>query len=45
MVSFDLKWLFTNVPLDHTNDIILRRINKKKKEIVTSITKNEMKEC
>ena len=38
MVSFDVKSLFTKKPLDHTIDIILRRINKKN-EIVTSITK------
>ena len=37
MVSFDVKSLFTKKPLDHTIDIILRRINKN--EIVTSITK------
>ena len=43
MVSYDVKSLFTNVPLDCTSDIILGRIYKKN-EIVTSITKNEMKE-
>ena len=31
------------MPLDRTIDIILRRIDKKN-EVVTSITKNEMKE-
>ena len=24
MVSFDVKFLFTNLPLDHTNDFILQ---------------------
>ena len=43
MVSTDVKSLFTIVLLHHTIDIIPRRINKKN-EIVTSITKNEMKE-
>ena len=43
MLSFYVKSLFTNVPLNRTIDIILKRIYKKN-EIVTSITKNEMKE-
>ena len=43
MVSFDVKSLFTNVPLNRTIDIILKRISEKN-EIVKSITKNEMKE-
>ena len=43
MVSFDVKSLFTNVPLDRTIDIILKKIYEKN-EIVTSITKNEIKE-
>ena len=43
MVSFDVKSLFTNVQLDRTIDIILKRIYEKN-EIVTSITKSEMKE-
>ena len=43
MLSFDVKSLFTNVPLNRTIDIILKRIYEKN-EIVTSITKNEMKE-
>ena len=43
MVSFDVKSFFTNVPLDRTTDTILERIYQKN-EIVTSITKNEMKE-
>ena len=43
MVSFDVKPLFTNVPLNRTIDIILKRIYEKN-EIVTSVSKNEMKE-
>ena len=43
MVSFDVKSLFTNVPLDRTIDIILKR-KCEKNEIVTLITKNEMEE-
>ena len=43
MVSFDVKPLFTNVPLNRTIDIILKRIYEKN-ETVTSITKNEMKD-
>ena len=43
MVSFDVKSLFTNVPLDRTIDIILRRIYDHK-ELEKSITKSEMKE-
>ena len=43
MVSFDVASLFTNVPLDTTNDIILKRIYDNN-EINTSITKKEMKE-
>ena len=43
MVSFDVKSLFTNVQLDRIIDIILKRIDEKN-EIVTSITKSEMKE-
>ena len=42
MVSFDVKSLFTNVPLDQTIDIILRIYHHK--ELDTSITKSEMKE-
>ena len=38
MVSFDVKSLFKNVPLNSTIDINLKRIYKKN-EIVTSITK------
>ena len=43
MVLFDVKSLFANVPLNRTIDIILKRMYKKN-EIVTAITKNEMKE-
>ena len=43
MVSFDVEWLFTNVPLNRTIDLILRRIYDHK-ELETSITKSEMKE-
>ena len=40
-VSFDVKSLFTNVPLDRTIDIVLERICERN-EIVTSITENAM---
>ena len=43
MVSFDVKSLFTNVPLDRTIDIILKRIYDHK-ELETPITRSEMKE-
>ena len=43
IVSFDVKSLFTNVPLDRTIDIVLRRIYDKH-ELQTSITRSEMKE-
>ena len=42
-VSFNVKSLFTNVPLETTIDIILRRINTNH-ELTTSLTKKEMKE-
>ena len=42
MVLFDVKSLFTNVPLNRTIDIILKRIYEKN-EIATSVTKNEMR--
>ena len=42
MVLFDVKSLFTNVPLNRTIDIILKRIYEKD-EIGSSITKNEIK--
>ena len=43
MVSFDVKSLFTNVPLETGIDIILRRIYTNH-ELTTSLTKKEMKE-
>ena len=43
LVSFDVKSLFTNVQLNRTTEIILKIIYEKN-EIITSITKNEMKE-
>ena len=42
MVSFDVKSLFANVPLDRTIDIVLRRIYDKH-ELQTSIARSEMK--
>ena len=43
MVSFDVVSLFTNVPLDKTIDIILRKIYTEKK-IKTKIPKDDMRE-
>ena len=43
MVSFDVKFLFTNLPLDHTIDFILQRIFDNQ-EIQTTMTKKELKE-
>ena len=43
MLSFDVKSLFTNVPLETTIDIILRRIYNNH-ELTTSSTKKQMKE-
>ena len=43
MVSFDVKLLFTNVPLETTIDIILRKIYTNH-ELATSLTKKEVKE-
>ena len=43
MVSFDVVSLFTNMPLEDTINMILRRIYEKK-EIVTDIPKCEMRE-
>ena len=43
MLLFDVKSLFTNVLLNQTIDIILRRIYDHK-ELETSITRCEMKE-
>ena len=42
MISFDVILLFTNVPIDATVDIILKRIHERK-EINTSFTKQELK--
>ena len=42
MVSFDVTSLFTNVPLDKTIAIILKRVYEKKE--ITTIPKREMKE-
>ena len=42
MVSFDMKSIFTNIPLDQTLDIILKRIYDHK-ELKTQITRCEMK--
>ena len=43
MVSFDMKSLFTNVPLDRTIDIILTRVCDRK-DLKTPITRCEIKE-
>ena len=43
LISFDVVSLFTNVPIDATIDIIIRRIYEFK-EIDTRSTKNEMRE-
>ena len=43
LVSFDVKSLFTNVPLDRTIDIILKRIYDKH-EITTNTGRKEMKD-
>ena len=43
VVSFDVKSLFTNVPLDRTIDIILKRIYDKY-EITTNIGRKEIKD-
>ena len=43
MVSFDAKWLFTNLPLEKTIDITIERIYDRK-EIRIRITRPEMKE-
>ena len=42
MVLFDVKSLFTSVPLTETIDIILDRVFNRK-EISTVLTKNEIK--
>ena len=43
MVLFDVKSLFTNVPLDHTIDTILQ-IKFDNREIQTTMTKKKLKE-
>ena len=43
LISYDVKSLFTNVPLQKTIDIILKRIYENK-EINTSISKKDMKD-
>ena len=43
LISFNVKSLFTNVPLQKTIDIILKRIYENK-EINTSISKKDMKD-
>ena len=43
MVSFDVKSLITNVPLEYTIDLILKRIYDNG-EVSTGITRSEMKE-
>ena len=43
MVSFDVASLFTNVPLEETIEIILKRICINK-GVITDIPKQEMKE-
>ena len=43
MVSFDVTSLFTNVPLDYTIDVILKKIYREKK-IKTKLTRQEMKQ-
>ena len=42
-MSFDVISLFTNVPLEDTINIILRKIYEKK-EIVSNISSREMRE-
>ena len=43
IVSFNVKSLFSNVPLDRTIDIVLRRVYDKH-DLQTSIARSEMKE-
>ena len=43
IISFDVKALFTNVPLDFTIDLILTRIYEDN-EILTNIKKKRMKQ-
>ena len=42
MISFDVTFLFTMVPLDYTIDLVLKRIYDDK-EIQTKINRTEMK--
>ena len=43
MIPFDVKSLFTNVPLERTIQVVLKRIYEKH-EVSTNVTKKEMKE-
>ena len=43
MVLFDVKSLFTNVPLERTIQVVFKRIYEKH-EASTNVTKQEMKE-
>ena len=43
MVSFDVKSLFTNIPLDRTIKLVFKRIYEKH-EVSANVTKQEMKE-
>ena len=43
MISFDLKSLFTSIPLDKTIEIILERIYNRD-EVITQIPKKRMVE-
>ena len=43
MVLFDVKSLFTNVPLERTIQVVFKRIYEKH-EVSTNVTKQEMKE-
>ena len=43
VISFDVKALFTNAPLDYTRNVILRKIYDNH-EIDTNISKKEMKD-
>ena len=44
MVSFDVALLFTNVPLEETIEIMIKRIFANK-EITTDISKQDIKNC
>ena len=43
MVSFDVKSIFTNVPLEYTIELVLERIYNKG-ELLTNIARSEMKD-